>query len=405
MSVSLGLIGLGKMGANLALNISKNKDLNIYNRTTAKTYQICEKNRVRLNGFSNVESFMESTQTPRTIITMLPNGVDFDNFLPLMSPGDVIIDCANEHYDVSHEKKTRCDQWDVDYLGVGMSGGAMGALHGPAVMVGGSEEVWEAHKPLFDSFCKNVVYMGPEPDVGHFTKMVHNGIEYSMLQCIADIYSYCGHNWKVTSHVLERTREVDGYLVRSALSVFETYQVNNIVDICQMNNTGLWCSQYALEHGIPLTTIHTSVQYRINSSYKSEKAQTKRKIDYISEDAARGAMKFIFAMALLEGTHLIDTHGIDVNTARQAWSRHTIIRCNMLKHSTQELLNILDLNIYHLRHVVRTCVINGINVPLLSAALQHYDFINTKQTQMSLIMAQRNYFGNHEICLHKQSTS
>lgn len=401
--MSFGLIGLGKMGANLALNISKNKDLNIYNRTTKTTFQVCDKNRVRLNGFSDVETFMENTETPRSIITMLPNGVGFENILPFMSTGDVIIDCSNEHYDTSVSKHHTCSKWGVDYLGVGMSGGALGALHGPAVMIGGHEDSWLRNKDFIESFCNNVVYIGSEPDVGHFTKMVHNGIEYSMLQCIADMYSYCNHDGELTQEILNGCDQ--GYIIESAQEVLKTYSIDNIVDECKMNNTGLWCSQYALEHGIPLTTIHTSVQYRINSFHKSEYNWYRNTVNNVCIENARGAIRFVFAMAFFEGLLLIKHKGIDADKARKAWSKYTIIQCDMATFTEEELLSEMNKNIYHLRRVVNSCVILGINIPILSAALQYYEFIHTHQTQMSLIMAQRNYFGNHEMCFHNNSTS
>ena len=401
--MSFGLIGLGKMGANLALNISKNRDLHVYNRTTAKTFHLCKGNGSRLNGYSDIETFMENAQTPRNIITMLPNGVDFDNFLPLMSPGDVIIDCANEHYDVSISKNKRCSEWDVDYLGVGMSGGALGALHGPAVMIGGNEEVWKRNKNFFESFCNNTVYIGSEPDMGHFTKMVHNGIEYSMLQCIADIYSYCNHDNDITREILHGCDQ--GYLTETAQEVLKTYSIDNIVDECKMNNTGLWCSQYALEHNIPLTTIHTSVQYRINSCRKSDFHWKKNKLSQPNIHDARGAIRFVFALAFLEGIALVKDKGIDPYKASQAWSKFTIIRCDMSQFTEKELLLEMYRNVHHIRNIVKRCVHLGINIPVLSAALQYYEFTHTTQTQMSLIMAQRNYFGNHEICFHNNSTS
>lgn len=401
--MSFGLIGLGKMGANLALNISKNRDLNIYNRTTAKTFQICDKNRVRLNGFSNVESFIENTETPRKIITMMPNGINFDNFLSLMDPGDVIIDCANEHYEVSSKKDQECSKWGVQYLGVGMSGGAFGALHGPAVMIGGNESAWKENKEFFETFCNNTVYIGTEPDVGHFTKMVHNGVEYSMLQCIADIYSYCNHDGELTQEVLQGCDQ--GYLTETAQEVLRTYSIDKIVDDCKMNSTGLWCSQYALEHNIPLTTIHTSVQYRINSSQKYDNNWIRNQIATPNISDAQGAIRFVFALAFYEGLSLVKHKGIDPDKARQAWSKFTIIRCDMTNLNEQELLMEMDKNIYHMRNLVKSCVFLGINIPVLSAALQYYEFTHTTQTQMALIMAQRNYFGNHEICFHNNITS
>lgn len=400
--MNYGLIGLGKMGANLALNISKKKNINVYNRTTSKTYKVCDQNRERIHGFDCVESFINETETPRKIITMLPNGIEFD-FLRHMDPGDTIIDCANERWDVSQQKEEICNRNGVNYLGVGMSGGYLGALHGPAVMIGGSLEAYRDTRDFFESFCNSSVFIGKDPDLGHFTKMVHNGIEYGMLQAIADVYSYANHERGIMYEILEGMG--DGYLIGSARKVCADYDVDNIVDRCEMNDTGLWCSQWALDKKIPLTVINTSVACRINSTRTKAPNSYKKLSSVTSIKHARGALRFVFAMAFLEGLRLVKSRGIPIPRAQAAWSEHTIIWSDMCKMSPDELQIVLERNIYDIRYVASECALKGISIPVISAALQDYELNHTRHSQMAFVSAQRNDFGNHPICFHNNETS
>ena len=400
--MNYGLVGLGKMGANLALNISNKKHLNIYNRTTAKTYKVCDKNHERLQGFDNLKDFVENTEHPRKIITMLPNGVEFD-FLEYLEPGDTIIDCANERWNISTLKEEQCNKEGVNYLGVGMSGGYLGALHGPAVMIGGSREVYEDTQEFFESFCNSSVFVGEDPDMGHFTKMVHNGIEYGMLQAIADVYSYANHDRGIMHNILEGT--IDGYLVRSARKVCSEYNIDNIIDRCEMNDTGLWCSQWALENKIPLTVINTAVACRIQSMQNKAPNCYKKLTTVTSVKHARGAIEFVFAMAFLEGMRLVEIKGIPVQLAQEAWSEYTIIHSPMCRMTTEELQSVLEDNIYNIRYLINDCALKGISIPVLSAALQDYELNHTTHSHMAFVCAQRNDFGNHPVCFHNSETS
>ena len=400
--MNYGLVGLGKMGANLALNISNKKHLNVYNRTTAKTYKICDQNHERLRGFKTIEEFVSETEHPRKIITMLPNSVEFD-FLEYLEPGDTIIDCANERWNVSTLKEEQCNKESVNYLGVGMSGGYLGALHGPAVMIGGSREVYEDTQEFFESFCNSSVFIGEDADMGHFTKMVHNGIEYGMLQAIADVYAYANNDRGIMHNILEGT--TDGYLVRSAKKVCAEYDIDKIIDRCEMNDTGLWCSQWALENKIPLTVINTAVACRIQSMQDKAPNSYKKLTTVTSVKHARGAIEFVFAMAFLEGLRLIESKGIDTNLAQEAWSEYTIIWSEMCKMSRQELQHVVENNIYNARYLVSDCTLKGISIPVISAALQEYELNHTPQSHMAFVCAQRNDFGNHPVCFHNSDTS
>lgn len=394
--MSFGLIGLGKMGANLALNISKKHDLSIYNRSYQKTaHVLTREGTTRLKGFETIEDFVDSMEAPRTIITMLPNNVKFDIILDKLDPGDTLIDCANELYGVSHLKNQECREHEVHYLGVGMSGGAQGALEGPAIMIGGSTEIYYKHKEFLESFSKNSVFISDDSGSGHFTKMVHNGIEYSMLQVIADVYSYVNKD-KDMFELLIRTcpDEVKGYLTKSTLKVLGTYDIDNISDKCDMNSTGLWCSQYALDNSIPLPTMTSSVQQRIWSSSKKrgEYKSYNRRVNII---LAKSVLCFVYAMAFHEGLTLVEHQELELERVQQAWSKATIIECPMTKLSKVELGAIMNDNVRNVRKFCIESIASGTSVPVVLNALAYYDFVIQKDSQMSLIMAQRNYFGQH----------
>lgn len=399
--MSYGLVGLGTMGGNLALNISEKHHLHIYNRSYAKTQAV---NSANVSKHKSLDSLIETMPTPRTIVTMLPHGdINYENIAYLstiMSPGDVLMDCANELHTQSLKNGEICKKNNINYLGVGMSGGAAGARYGPAVMVGG-----HANKNTLnylDSFCKNVTYIDENNDSGHFVKTVHNGIEYSMLQGIADVFAFYNYDISKMNSLCERLLGTycDGYLINSVFGILNKYDLPNIVDNCKMNNTGLWCVEYAYKHGINVPTMHAAVQARVASTIpKSVKYQ--KNTMRTTTDVAFYTLFFVYAMAVYEGLQLIKHKGIDTNVAQDAWSYATIIECPMIKKSEKELLKIMKFSHNKARMMILDCVRNGVPVPVVSAALQNYDLINQKHSQMHFVMAQRNYFGQHPLEFYK----
>ena len=401
--MSYGLIGLGSMGSNLALNISRKTHLHLYNRSYSKVDSTVAKGKTgSMKGHQTILQMTQSMSAPRTIITMLPHGTPshdtIAHTLNLLEPGDTIIDCANEHYMTSIERQQLCDSFAVNYLGVGMSGGVKGAYNGPAVMVGGRNQIYKQQYDYLTSFCNNVVHIKDVADSGHFTKMVHNGIEYAMLQAIGDVYAYVNYDDELMSALLRRCCNDDsllkGYLVNSAFNVIDNYDISKISDIAEMNNTGLWCVEYAYQHGLSVPIMHSAVQSRIASKYEKQGASQRRNTQ-IDLDAAYNALCLVFAMAMMEGIMLIEEKYIDVNKAQLAWSKHTIIECPLVTKSTSQLEKITDQSIHKARLVLLECVRNGVPVPSVSAAVQQHDFSHQLKTQMSMVMAQRNYFGQH----------
>jgi 6-phosphogluconate dehydrogenase len=403
--MSYGLIGLGTMGSNLAINISQKHKLHIYNRTYKKVKDTLNAGKTaNLQGHMQIEEMTKSMKHPRTIITMLPHGEPsfsvLSNTMKLLEPGDTIIDCANEHYLQSMKNKELCDNYKVNYLGTGMSGGANGALNGPAIMSGGNLGTFSQQQVFLNSFCKNVVHVNTSADAGHFTKMVHNGIEYVMLQAIADIYAYYNFDYDFTTAILRRclnqNSEMNGYLTKIAFTVLDNYDIDNISDVAKMNDTGLWCVEYAYKYGINVPLMHSAVQSRIASNLPKQKCAQRYNLN-VDLNYGYDALRLVFAMGVMEGIKLIKHKEIQLSKAQEAWKTGTIIECPMVLLNEDSLQSIIHDSVMKARMMLVECVRNGISVPSVSTALQNYDFTHQQKTQMSLLMAQRNYFGQHEI--------
>jgi len=401
--MSLGLIGLGSIGGNLALNIQKSHELNVCNRSPEKVKVIVKKSS-HVKGYENVEEMVSDMKEPRTIITALPHGETTDAMVKklssVMSKGDTIIDCSNEFYRTSRNRGAFCQSKGIGYLGTGLSGGAEGARLGPALMIGGPSKTFEEHEDLFKSFARSYAYMGEDYGVGHFTKMVHNGVEYGMLQGIAegiaDVYAYCNQDTHYMNQVLKvvQNTDIDGYLTRSAMDVLHEYDFSKIADIGHMNNTGLWCSEIGLEYGIPTPTINSAVNSRFTSRHIKALNTANHRNCAIDFTVAADALRFVFATSLLEGYDLMATRHVGDESIKQAWSAGTIIECPMIG---EDYRTILEKTVENARVMVMYCTAAGIPCPSIQAALTQFDFTHQTSTSMKFIMAQRNYFGQHEI--------
>jgi 6-phosphogluconate dehydrogenase len=402
--MSYGVIGLGSMGSNLAINISKKHKLHLYNRTTSIIEKTINQGTPgRMKGHQTVLQMTHAMEIPRTIINMLPHGEPSTTMMKhtvnLLDPGDTIIDCANEHYTHSVEREKLCDKHCVNYLGTGMSGGTNGALYGPAVMIGGRKSVYDAQKDYLNSFCNSVVHVGEKPDSGHFTKMVHNGIEYSMLQAIADVYAYLNYDYdsmtKILRRCCNRDSELNGYLAQCAFQVLDNYDIGDISDVAPINDTVLWCVNYAYKHSINVPTMHSAIQARLASTVPKNNVWYQRSNTKVNLDAAYQALRLVFAMAVNEGISLIEHKSIASINAKDAWSTSSIIECLMLNKNKTELDCITNESIHKARILLTECVRSGVPVPSISAAVQHHDFTHQPVTQMNFLMAQRNYYGQH----------
>ena len=396
---SVGLIGLGTIGGNLAYNLQRTRDVHVYERSPEKVKSIANSS-PKIQGYNDIESFVDGMDTPRTIFTSLPNGDATDSvvntLLKKLDPNDTIIDTSNEHYRTSRVRGSKCNSRGVNYVGAGLSGGTIGALTGPALMIGCEEKVFDENQELFSSFCRNYIHMGNDYGIGHFTKMVHNGVEYGMLQGVADVFSYCNQDTHYMSETLHRVMDTDanGYIVNSAKKVIGEYNLSNILDVAEMNNTGSWTSQIALEYEIPTPVLNASLNARLTS--RDVKALNVNQHLNYAFDSGIGAstLRFVFAMALIEGFKVMNTRNVDKRKTMNAWSNGTIIDCPMI---TSNCYNILEETVDDARIFVMYCTSASIPCPAVQAALTQFDFIHQRKTSINFIMAQRNFFGQHSI--------
>lgn len=399
MTSSIGVIGLGSIGKNLAMNIQEKQRVHVYNKTHSKVITLEEQSE-NVFGHESIGEMVDDMKWPRVIFTALPHGQATDDtvrvLLKHMKPSDTIIDCSNEHYRVSRTRGSRCKAHRVNYLGTGLSGGAEGARRGPALMLGGTRYAYEMNKSFLTKIAKRHTYMGEDYGIGHFTKMVHNGVEYGMLQAVADLYAYCDHDDDRMQKSLEQAigTDMDGYVVRSALKVLEQYDMDEISDVAEMNNTGLWCSQMGLEYEIPTPVMNSAVNTRITSKYVKSVRTKQKNTSSFKPIIGMNTLRFTFAAALLEGFDLMKTRNASKQDVINAWSRGTIIECPLI---AGDLHSIMDKHILDARIFALHCMTAGVPCSSVHAAINQYDFIHQQKTSMAFLMAQRNYFGQHTL--------
>lgn len=397
--MSTGLIGLGSIGKNLAINIAKNDDVHVYNRSPEKSKALAYKNK-NIHDYNSLEELVNQMPWPRRIITTLPNGHSTDsviyNLLPLLNQNDTIIDCSNEYYRNSRRRGSICSAKGVNYMGVGLSGGSKGALEGPALMIGCDKQVYKSQKNFLETLGGNYTYMGQDFGIGHFTKMVHNGVEYGMLQGVADVFAYCNQDIASMNTVMRSASktDIDGYIVKCALQVLDKYQLDKISDIASMNNTGLWCSQIGFEYEIPTPVINAAVNARLSTRYSKAINVSQPINPEVDSQIAMNTLRFVYASSIQEGYDLMATRGVLNRKVSKAWSTDTIIECPLVNMDYQD---VLEETMEDAVQFVVVCNTYGIPCPAVSAALTKYNFMHQRRTSMNFIMAQRNFFGEHTL--------
>lgn len=348
---TIGVIGNSK----IAVDISRKNRINSYTGNS------------KFDNMNSAREVVEMTQTPRTIVSMMPSGVMFDSFLKSMSKDDTLIDCSYEHWTNSVIKNDMCEKNGVNYLGAGLSGNA--------IMLGGSQDAWNNSKTFLETLCGEAVYMGVEPDMGHFTNMIHGGMESAMIQVIADIYSYCNQDYLIVSRILE---DISGPLAKKIQCDIK----KNYSDVCEPTVADVWCVNWATEQQVPLIAMNTALQYKNLSTLFKGLNHYKKLTTLPHKEKAKSVIEFVYALVFLEGISLLESKGIHGD---KMWSEHNMIWCDMCKMTENDLRSVMDRNIYDVRYIVDDCCFKGISIPVISAALQYYEFTHTTVTQMSLV--------------------
>jgi len=449
----IGIVGMGVMGRNLALNIANNgHTVVVTNRTDSKTRALLEgqgKGKSLIGAYS-YDSFAEMLEKPRKILLMVKAGPAVDAVIedikPFLEEGDILIDGGNSFFQVTERRNKSLNEAGILYLGTGISGGEEGALNGPSIMPGGDKAAWDAVKNILESAAAKagdgepcVDYMGPR-GAGHYVKMVHNGIEYADMQLIAEIYDLLHRGLGMSHQELgelfsEWNRGfLSSYLIEITADIFKTNDpktakpiLDVILDEAKQKGTGRWTSQNALDLGIPLHTINAAVMSRVISGMKDQRVEASRwikgpeptfKEDRRQQliDASKHALYASKIISYAQGFDLLREasdayeYHLDMKNIAKIWRAGCIIRADLLDEimaafdRNQALENLLFDEYFQdqvikrqgaMRYVITTAVGMGIPVYALSSALGYFDAFRTARLPANLTQAQRDYFGAH----------
>lgn len=451
IKADIGLIGLAVMGQNLVLNIERNGYIvSVYNRTVSKVDQFINNNGENKNffGTKTIIEFVNSIKKPRKIILMIKAGIAVDNLIdllkPLLNEKDVLIDAGNSFYKDTIRRYNDFKKINIYYLGVGVSGGEEGALKGLSIMIGGSREGWDSVSEILTKISAKVdedfccAYLG-EGGAGHFVKMVHNGIEYSDMQLIAETYSIMRTILNLTpieiSDIFSNWNEgeLGSYLIQITSNILkikdeETSKpiIDVILDTAEQKGTGKWTSQVALDLGIPIPSISEAVFARYLSSYKNARIHANKiygeNIKSFNESKEKIINKLERALLIAkicsyaQGLDLIQSANekydwnIDLSEVAKIWRGGCIIRSVLLNRISEAfkedktmknllfadfVVNKIKNTHQDIREVIKLAIDNGIPLPAFSSVLSYFDGLKTKILPTNLIQAQRDYFGAH----------
>jgi 6-phosphogluconate dehydrogenase len=445
-----GMIGLGTMGRNLLLNMSDHDIRGAGFDKDETKIPLLEKEATKPNvkGFSDIKIFVESIKTPRAIIMLVPAGkiVDevIEELIPLLSKGDILIDGGNSYFLDTKKREEYLEGKGLHFFGMGISGGEEGARFGPSMMPGGDKAAYEIMKPVLEAISAKVdnvpcvTYIGPGAS-GHFVKMVHNGIEYGLMQLISETYDYLKTILKLSNSeiadVFDKWNKgrLQSFLLEITTDIFKFKEhgsdhnlLDDIKDEAKAKGTGKWTSQVAMDLEVPIPTIDTAVAMRDLSKLKSMRVAlanvSNKNVSHESGDLTTHLKElekaFYFSMAITysQGMHLLSvaskTYEYDLNLASIAsiWRGGCIIRSAFLNDiynaykSDASLPHILLNDTIRkevtdaqadMRAVVKTAIDNGLGMSAYASSLSYYDSIDRARMPSNLIQAQRDYFGAH----------
>ncbi|AGK52384.1 decarboxylating NADP(+)-dependent phosphogluconate dehydrogenase [Bacillus sp. 1NLA3E] len=448
---TIGVIGLGVMGSNIALNMaSKEEKVAVYNYTRDLTDQLVEKSKNRwINPYYEIQEFVQSLKTPRKIFLMVTAGKPIDSVIrslvPFLEEGDIIMDGGNSHYEDTERRYDDLKAKGIDYLGIGISGGEVGALKGPSIMPGGDKEAYEKVAPIFTKIAAQVegdpccVYMGPK-GAGHFVKMVHNGIEYADMQLITEAYTFLRERLHLPVNEIAdifetwNQGELNSYLIEISAEILRKKDeltglplIDVILDKVGQKGTGKWTSIQAIDNGIPSSIITESLFARYISSLKEERIFAEKIltgpengqmsldkelwIEYIRQALYMGKVcAYAQGFTQYKTTSELYDWDLPLKDIALIFRGGCIIRAeflNVISEAYQAQVNLANLLIapyfsekvkeyqFGLRKVVCEGINSGISFPCLGASLTYYDSYRTAMSNANMLQAQRDYFGAH----------
>ncbi len=452
MNYKIGIVGLGVMGQNLALNMERNGfpvagfDLD---KTKTDAFLASEGKGKQIIVLDSIPAMIKILEKPRRILLMVPAGKPVDSAIqgikPLLEKGDILIDGGNSFFMDTERRAQELETDGLNFVGAGVSGGEEGAKWGPAIMPGGQREAWEALSPIFYAIAAKaedgqpcVEYIGPR-GAGHYVKMVHNGIEYGDMQLIGEIYDILHRGLGLSNQELSETFSywnqgvLKSYLIEITANIFKKidpesgkHVVDLILDEAQQKGTGKWTSQNALDLGAPIPTIHAALVGRTISALKSERVVASKilsgpgtafngdreKVLLAAENAlfASKIISYAQGMGLLKLASEEYGYNLNLGEIAKIWRAGCIIRASLLTeimaaYQREPALQNLMLDIYFrkaiesrqddFRLIVKTAIDMGIATPALSGSLAYFDAYRSERLPANLTQAQRDYFGAH----------
>jgi 6-phosphogluconate dehydrogenase len=446
-----GMVGLGTMGCNLLLNMADNHFAVIgfdINRAKAEEFEVSANPGTIVKGVYELVSMVHQLKRPRKIMMLVPAGkpVDdvIDHLVPLLEKDDIIIDGGNSHFTDTLVRIKFLQEKEIHFMGVGISGGEMGARTGPSIMPGGDEIAWKQVKPILEAVSAKVdgqpcvAYMGKWA-AGHYVKMVHNGIEYAIMQLISEVYDILkrgvGLNNDELHEVFKKWNEGDmqSFLLEITADIFthkdaDTGQsmVDVILDKAGAKGTGKWTSQNSMDLAVPIPTIDAAVTAREISAYKDERIAAselyKNNTKEINLDREKfihqlhDALYFATIVCYAQGFALLHNASSELDMdvplpeVVKIWRGGCIIRSALLNDfykvykKTPQLQNmLLDKRIARmiknkekkLRMIIKQATASKIPIAGFSSALAYFDAYCSSQLPTNLIQAQRDFFGAH----------
>jgi 6-phosphogluconate dehydrogenase len=445
-----GITGLAVMGQNLARNLARHAiPVAVHNRTAARTLQLVERYRGEgpLTPTWSVQELVGALERPRRILIMVKAGapVDavIDELVPLLDPGDVLIDGGNSFFEDTRRRERGLRDRGIEFIGTGISGGEEGALNGPSIMPGGSREAYAAVERVLTAVSAKVdgtpccTYVGPD-GAGHYVKMVHNGIEYADMQLIVEAYDLLRHALGLEAGQLAEIfgrwnqGDLESFLIEITARVLGQVDaatgqplVDLILDEAEQKGTGRWTAQSALELGVPITAITEAVFARMLSSRKDERAEAakllpgpaaERRPEERLIDDVRDALYASKVVAYAQGFEQIATASehyvwdIDLGAMATIWRGGCIIRARFLDRiraayeQDPRLRNLLLAEYFRdavagaqpaWRRVVATAVELGVPTPAFSSSLAYYDGLRRERGPANLLQGLRDFFGAH----------
>ena len=448
-TAQFGVVGLGVMGQNLALNIHDHgSSVAVWNLEPEAVDRFVGEHH-DIVGTKELRDFVQSLERPRRILMMILAGDPVDQMLkklaPLLSPGDIVIDGGNSWFKDTQRREAEMRNVNLNFFGMGVSGGEEGARHGPSLMPGGSRDAYEHLKPILESIAAKsdsgpcVAHCGPD-GAGHFVKMVHNGIEYGDMQLIAEAYDLLrkvlGLSATEISDVFAQWEKgvMESYLVEITSQVLKAIDpktgkplVDMILDKAGQKGTGKWTAQVALDLAVPIPTIAAAIDARILSSMKDERIAASKVLARGSAQkysgdknelikCVHGALYAAKICSYAQGMSLIRAGskeynwGINLREMARIWKAGCIIRARLLDSIMKafdrnpELPNLLLDDQFksavlgeeaNWRKVISTAVGLGIPIPAMSASLAYFDSYRSAELPQNLTQAQRDFFGAH----------